>query len=178
VITSDTCDYVSQLTAHTGCMYSSTHVISKKIWNATACSWMKLEDLKLYGKMEKFLEESQDLQRHNHGQLQSSPVWVKSTEQCVLASCELESLESNTEAVHMWEGNKRTVVTRVEYGQKNQDHDLQTNNTVSKNVIICNIYIYIYMEYFPAVIVSPPPVSTLPFYNNLLQRGPLLPLLP
>jgi hypothetical protein len=40
------------------------------------------------------------------------------------------------------------------------------------------IYIYIYAVYFTAVAVSPPPFPALPFYNNLPQRCPFLPLLP
>jgi hypothetical protein len=43
--------------------------------------------------------------------------------------------------------------------------------------IIMYMCVYIYGNYFTAVAVPPPPVSTLLFYNNLLQRSPSLPLL-
>jgi hypothetical protein len=47
-------------------------------------------------------------------------------------------------------------------------------------IVITYIYIYIYIfaDYFPAVAVSPPAVSTLRICNSLLQCGPLLPLPP
>jgi hypothetical protein len=49
---------------------------------------------------------------------------------------------------------------------------------------ICYSHTYVhshstsYIHYFTAVTIFPPPVSTLPFYNNLLQQDPLLPLHP
>jgi hypothetical protein len=54
--------------------------------------------------------------------------------------------------------------------------------TFHRELTALNIYIYIFTyifaDYFTAVALSPPPVSTLPFCYRLPHRGPFLPLLP